>query len=191
MATNRQFCRFNKGESTSTGKIDRSGLTTRVIPDGGFCLSSFLVLSDSTRSGTVLMGHLDPLALWDHIGALDDKRIEINRKGWMLPSCHLMLFESPLDAATRVAREQLGIDHDLKLSGPTVVSEIWTPKRFPDLEHHWDIEFIYKGILKMEILNAQHAWVDLQFLDPSKIEKSSIARSHEDILVSAGFKLAE
>src|SRR5206468_4725043 len=65
---------------------------------------------------------------WDHIGALDPSRVEAHSHGWMLPSSHLIFRESPDDAARRIAREQLELP-DLALTGPTVVSEVYTPKR--------------------------------------------------------------
>jgi ADP-ribose pyrophosphatase YjhB (NUDIX family) len=189
MATNRQFCRFNKGRSTATGEMDRSNVTTKEIPDGGLCLSSFLVLSENSDPKSVLLGHMDPKGPWDHIGALDQSRAEIHSKGWMLPSCHLMIHESPQEAASRIAREQLGISKDLKLKDPKVVSEVYTPKRFPDLSQHWDLEFIFLGSIDEKELGKTGAWLDLKFLNPSSVERSSIARSHEDILESAGFKI--
>lgn len=189
MVTNRQFCRFNKGLSTVTGEMDQSTVTTKEIPEGGLCLSSFLVMSESSKPNSVLMGHLNPDAPWDHIGALDESRVRIHSQGWMLPSSHLMIHESPKEAALRVAREQLGLK-DLKFSEPKVVSEVYSPKRFQNLASHWDIEFIFSGSLDKGRLGKVSAWKDLQFVNPSTIERSSIARSHEDILESAGFSIS-
>jgi len=90
MPTDRKFCRF--------ASADRP-LQTREIPEGGICLSAFVVLSESGHRDRVLMGHLDPSAGWDHIGALDPERAALNSKGWMLPSSHLILGESPQAAA--------------------------------------------------------------------------------------------
>lgn len=168
--------------------MDKSTLTTGEIPDGGLCLSSFLVINESSNANTVLMGHLNPKAPWDHIGALDESRIRVHSKGWMLPSSHLMIHESPQEAASRVAREQLEIEN-LKLSDPRVVSEVYSPKRFPSLAAHWDIEFIFSASLDQSRLGKPSAWIDLEFVNPSKIERSSIARSHDDILESAGYSI--
>ena len=108
MATDRLFCRFNRGRSTTTGKFDETPVTLREIPLGGLCLSAFLVLRD--EHDRFLMGKIDPDAPWDHLGALDRRRIEEHRKGWMLPSSHLIVHESPKDAAMRIAKEQLELD---------------------------------------------------------------------------------
>src|SRR5206468_1102920 len=59
MPTDRKFCRF--------APTDRP-LQTREIPEGGICLSAFVVLSESGHRDRILMGHLDPSAGWDHIG---------------------------------------------------------------------------------------------------------------------------
>ena len=133
------------------------------------------------------MGHLNPKAPWDHIGALDEKRIQAHSKGWMLPSCHLMIGESPQDAAERIACEQLDL-RNLKLSEPKVVSETGASKLFPNLSNHWDIEFIFIGKIQRNELDRLNAWIDLEFIRPSLTERSSIARSHEDILESSGFR---
>ncbi len=189
MTTNRQFCRFNRGQSTTTGGRDESNVTTKEIPEGGLCLSSFLIVTEETDPKKVLMGHLSPKAEWDHIGALDQNRVQIHSKGWMLPSSHLIIHESPKDAATRVAREQLNLE-DLKLSEPKVVSEVYAPKRFQNLAKHWDIEFIFFAVADEKSLGKPNAWTDLQFIDPSTTTRSEFARSHEDVLESAGFLIA-
>jgi len=100
MATERKFSRFNP--------VARA-MTTHEIPESGFCLSAFLVIGESGHPENILMGHLDPAAPWDHVGALDPERAEANSKGWMLPSSHLMIGESPQAAAERILKEQLGL----------------------------------------------------------------------------------
>jgi ADP-ribose pyrophosphatase YjhB (NUDIX family) len=130
------------------------------------------------------MGHLNPKAPWDHIGALDASRVEVHSKGWMLPSSHLLVHESPQEAAKRIIREQLEID--LRVSGPDVVSETYTPRRFPDLPRHWDIEFIFKGKTSQDRITKPFAWSELAFVNLDSTNKTEIARSHEDILEYAG-----
>jgi ADP-ribose pyrophosphatase YjhB (NUDIX family) len=147
------------------------------VPDGGLCLSSFLVISRSGRQNHVLMGILDPKAPWERIGALDSKRAELNSRGWMLPSSHLLLHESPQEAASRIAREQLEIE-GLRLQGPLVFSEVYGPKK------HWDIEFVFLG--EMDQPPKASAWSRLEFVDTSTLRRPDFARSHEDILEHVG-----
>jgi ADP-ribose pyrophosphatase YjhB (NUDIX family) len=162
-------------------------MSLREIPLGGICLSTFLVIRD--KSGRVLMGKIDPAAPWDHLGALDTPRIELYRNGWMLPSSHLIVRESPQDGASRIAKEQLEIV-DLSISEPKVVSEVYPPRAFPDLDEHWDLEFIFFAQTEEENLPSKtKAFKELRLLDPTALGRSDVARSHEDILHSAGIEL--
>jgi len=179
VTTERQFCRFNPHGDMP--------LSTREVPEGGLCLSSFVVLTERGHADHVLMGHLDPAAPWDHIGALDPNRAQTNSRGWMLPSSHLILRESPQEAARRILREQLGLEH-LSLSDATVASETYPSARKPDLMH-WDLEFLFRGELAVDAVPKPAAWKDLRFVDLARTTKQEIARSHEDILASAGLRV--
>ncbi len=181
MTTDRRFCRFNRDPDTATFSITE-------IPPEGLCLSAFVVLNSEENPSAVLMGHMNPAAAWDHIGALDRKRVEIHRNGWMLPSSHFIFRESPEEAARRILREQLELSA-IPLEGPRVVSEVYAPKRFPEKSQHWDLEFLFRGKLSEENVPISKAWTDLRFIDTHKVPKSDIARTHEDILASAGFPL--
>jgi ADP-ribose pyrophosphatase YjhB (NUDIX family) len=178
MVTDRKFTRLNREPETTAFSMPE-------VPEGGLCLSAFVVITDPQNPNSVLMGHLNPKAPWDHIGALDASRVKVHSKGWMLPSSHLMLHESPQEAAKRILKEQLGISA-LKLNGPQVVSEVYTPKRFPNLPKHWDIEFIFTGKIRKDQVPKPVAWTTLAFVNLDQAKKSDIARSHEDILESAG-----
>jgi len=187
MVTDRQFCRFNRGKSTTTGNIDGSPMSLKEIPLGGLCLSVFLIIRD--EDGGVLMGKIDPEARWDNLGALDPKRIELHRNGWMLPSSHLIVHESPQSAAMRISKEQLELD-DLVLTDPKVVSEVYPPKYFPELNEHWDIEFIFSSFLpKEKIPSRTIAFREIKMIYPKMTKRSEISRSHEDVLASAGIVL--
>lgn len=182
MTTDRQFCRFVRARP----ELENNAVYTTNIPEGGLCLSSFLLITEG-ESRRVLMGHLNPKARWDHVGALDIARVEAHSKGWMLPSSHLMVYESPQEAARRVLREQLGMQQ-LELSEPVVVSEVGTPKRFPDLPRHWDFEFIFRGRMAEGSSPKHEAWSELRFIDLTRTSRQDIARSHDEILENAGFR---
>ena len=170
MTTDRKFTRFNPADRP---------MTTREIPEGGICLSAFLVIGEKGHPDRILMGHLNPSAPWDHIGALDPERAEVNSKGWMLPSTHLMLNESPQAAGERVLKEQLGLPAASQaLDGPYVFSEVYGSK------NHWDIHFVFLGERDQV---AQHpAWLDLAFIEVNDTPREQIARYHEDILALVG-----
>lgn len=177
MTTDRTFCRFYKPADTPFGMSEP--------PAAGLCLSAFLVVSDRGHKDRVLMGHLDPAAPWDHIGALDPSRTAVHSRGWMLPASHLIVRESPQAAARRIAREQLELP-DLVVGEPQVVSEVYPPRRFPEKGDHWDLEFIFRGELDAAAVPRAAAWTELRFVDLASTPRSAIARSHEDILASAG-----
>lgn len=154
-------------------------MQTREIPEGGMCLSTFLVLNATGHEERVLMGRLDPAQPWDHIGALDRERAQANSNGWMLPSSHLLIGESPTAAAERILKEQLGLPSGSQsLSGPLVFSEVYGPK------NHWDLEFVFLGA-RDQI--AQHpVWTELRFVDVNETPRDQFARYHEDILAHVG-----
>jgi hypothetical protein len=137
----------------------------------------------------VLVGKIDPAGPWDHIGALDPRRVELNSAGWMLPSSHLLYYESPAQAAIRVLEDQLGISR-LSLTGPTVVSEKYTPRRHPERGDHWDLEFLYRGEAPPSWRPAHPAWRELRFIDPGATPRAEFTRSHDEVLELAGFGIA-
>lgn len=164
MATSRQFAHF---------KRDVAPPRMKVIPEGGFCISTFVILSKIGSPQLVLMGHINKKAPWDHIGALDPERVERHSKGWMLPSSALILGESPQQAAERILKEQLGLTGQ-PLDDPLVFSEVYGPM------NHWDLEFLYLGQRRDAPSSA--AWSELGFVDLTKTRKEDMARGHEDIL---------
>lgn len=183
MTTDRRFCRFSKSAET-----DAFGMPE--VPAGGFCISAFVMLSPADDRARVLLGHLNPDAPWDHLGALDPGRVEAHRHGWMIPSSHLMVRESPDAAAQRILAEQLQLPA-MPLDGPKVVSEVSTPRRFPEAKGHWDLEFLYRGTTTERIPPSSVAWTELKFVDLRRTSTRDIARSHEDVLLSAGFRMLD
>jgi len=151
------------------------------IPEGGFCISAFLIISKAKSPKHVLAGRINKEAPWDHLGALDRERVERHSKGWMLPSSALMLGESPKEAAERILKEQLGVA-DQPLGGIFVFSEVYGPMR------HWDLEFIFQG--ERANTPANEAWRELTFIDLSKTRREDIVRGHEDILAHVGKRMA-
>ena len=164
MPSDRLFTRFST--TSAPPRIDQ-------IPEGGFCLSSFLIISKTGRPNELLLGKLDPNGPWERIGGLDKDRAERNSKGWMLPSSHILFGESPQDAARRILDEQLGLP-DQKLQGPMVFSEVYGPK------NHWDLEFVFLG--ERDQIAQHPAWAELAFVEVNETPRDQIARYHEDIL---------
>jgi ADP-ribose pyrophosphatase YjhB (NUDIX family) len=176
----RRFTRLAEGRSTEDGYWS--------LPPDGLCLSSFLLLSPPGARSKVLVGRIDPKASWAEIGALNPTRIQLNSAGWMLPSCHLLYFESPHDAALRVLREQLGLD-PIVLEGPQIFSERYRPPRHPERGEHWDLEFVYRGEVPAGWAPAHPAWRELRFVEPSLTARTEFTRSHDEVLELAGFSI--
>jgi len=167
VTTDRRFAAFSKAAIPPRLKK---------IPEGGMCISAFVIVSKKGEKGNVLMGRINPSANWDHIGALDTKRAVRVSSGWMLPSSHLMLGETPEGAARRILREQLGI-RNMKLQGPLPFADT------SGLENHWDIGIIFLG--ESETTPKNPAWRELSFVDPSVVNKE-VVRSQLDVLAYAG-----
>lgn len=180
MATSRVFCRFARGSENTLGVRD--------VPVDGFCISTFLVISTPANPESVLMGKIDPSGPWDHLGAMFPELVLVASKGWILPSSHLLLFESPDASAKRILTEQVGAE-DVRLSQPKVFSEVYNQK---GRENHWDIQFVYQGKLAPDSLaDMGGVWKELRFLDVSTLSRAELARSNGDILVRVGLNPRE
>jgi ADP-ribose pyrophosphatase YjhB (NUDIX family) len=167
MATDRNFAAFSKKAVPPRMKK---------MPEGGMCISAFVIISKRDEPESVLMGKLDKTGSWDHIGALDSKRVERLSSGWMLPSSHLILYETPEGAARRILREQLNI-RGLKLDGPLTFADTSGP------ENHWDIGFIYWGT--RETPPSSPVWRELRFVKPNELRNEEVVRSQIDVLAYA------
>jgi ADP-ribose pyrophosphatase YjhB (NUDIX family) len=179
MTTERRFCRFTRGSAP---------YSIHEIPRDGFCLSSFVLLSPAGRPKQVLLGRLNPSAPWDHLGGLGPDRVEAHRHGWTIPASQLIFGESPDTAAARILREQLpGVT--ARLGPPRIVSEVYSARRFPETREHWDLEFLYRGEVERDVPGPLAPWQELRFVDPEACPRAEFARSHEEVLESAGFRV--
>jgi ADP-ribose pyrophosphatase YjhB (NUDIX family) len=155
------------------------------VPDNGMCLSVFLVLEAPGRPGTVLAGKVDPSGPWWEVGAVDPKRVAMIGERWMLPSCQLIVFESPADAAVRILKEQLG-SAPLPLEGPAVFSDPSPRPASPGKDLHWDIHFVYRGRWTARTLPHTRVWKRLDFVDVAQTPRSEFARDQGDVLELVG-----
>jgi ADP-ribose pyrophosphatase YjhB (NUDIX family) len=156
------------------------------IPEGGMCLSAFLAVWKGDIHH-VLLGKVNSDFDWVRIGALDRQSASRISSRWMLPSSHLLLYESPTDAAKRILMEQLGLD-DRKLKGPLVFSEVYDAPKY-EIKNHWDMEFVFTKEIDeedTESIQTHLAWSSLEFQDVRKLEDKDFARNHQDILSEIG-----
>ncbi len=179
----RRFTRFRRGPlPANSGAFE--------LPDDGFCLSVFLVLESPRAPGSVLMGKLDPAAPWWEIGALDPKRLGNVGDRWMLPSCQLLLFESPIVAARRILKEQLD-SGEIPLQGPQTFSDPATRPGSGTQDPHWDFHFVYRGRWPSETPPRARPWKRLEFVDVSRTARAEIARQQGDVLELVGLQPRE
>jgi hypothetical protein len=183
MTTSRRFCRFSDSPATAAFSVTE-------IPRDGLCLSTFVILRAQENPHAVLMGHMNPAAPWDDLGALDPDRVEAHRHGWMLPSSHLIYFESPDDSAQRIVREQLDLSPQ-RFASPVVMSDSYAPRRHPGATHHWDLGFLYQGSIPSRPVPHAAAWEELAFVDTNTVHLAEIARSHEDVLRLVGLPIKD
>jgi NUDIX domain len=183
MPTERRFCRFTRSAE---------GHPFGLLWDqpGGFCLSTFLILSPEGRPSSVLVGRINPTGPWDHLEGLDAERIDAHRRGWHLPASHLLLRETPDQSARRILDEMLG-GATPALQPARVVSEVYTPRRFPETHNHWDISFLYRGTWQGAAPSLPSVWTDLQFVDLDAVQRSDFARSHDEVLEHVGLALPQ
>lgn len=155
------------------------------LPEGGMCLSAFLILWKNNRRN-VLLGKVNKDYDWIPIGALDEESAQRASNRWMLPSSHLLLYESPRSGAKRILKEQLGLENQ-ELDGPIVFSEVYDAPKL-DIKDHWDMEFVFTSEVKGDLPPNHEPWSRLEFVDVSTLKDSDFTRSHQDILVEAGFR---
>lgn len=158
------------------------------MPPDGLCLSAFVVVAAADAPTRVLLGRVNPVADWGHLGALDPERLVAWKDRWMLPSSHLIQLEAPAEAAQRIVREMTPLSIP-DLAGPIVTSEVYPSARRPGTGHHWDLGFLFRGTASESALRPHPAWTELRFVETRDLTSAEMARSHEDILAFAGVPL--
>ena len=171
----RRFCRF-RTEGDSAALVSS-------LPASGVCLSAYVLLRSAAGARRVIAGKIDLKADWARIGALSMARAERVAEGWMLPSCHLEIFESPSAAADRILSEQLGLT-GIELAGPRVYSESWGGD--PAGDPHWDVQFVFEGLWPEGRPRSAAPWRALELVDLDRTPASAFVRGHADILALAG-----
>ncbi len=179
VAPGRRFARLSATADGRSG--DRSP-----VPRSGLCLSAFVVVRPNGVGGLALLGKVRPEADWGRIGALDAERVGRMASLWMLPSSHLILYESPEEAARRIVREQLGAELP-DLAAPVVISELSARSDAPD-DPHWDLGFVFEGRWPSTRFPASPAFSELAFVDVARTRRSEIGRGHADVLDRVGLR---
>ena len=159
------------------------------VPRGGVCLSSFVVV----RSGRkVLVGKMAKPEIWIErffVGEEFAPTYYTSGK-YLLPARHLAWYESPLDAAEGVIRDQLMLNLPKKsIHLMQVQSHLRGNIDSAEQPPHWDICFVYDVKVPARIPPKLHTppWFnDLHFVPLSSISVDDFTRGHGDILAEAG-----
>ncbi len=160
------------------------------VPEGGLCLSAFLILTAASTPEKVLLGRPNAQAPWESMATLEPSHLATIGKRWILPASHLQEFESPAAAGQRIAVEQLAWSRPV-LTGPEVFSETYPSAIDPEAGTHWDVHFIFRGQWPEGAAELPEAWSELALLDPRTLARRDVARGHADILSLAGFAVRE
>ena len=152
------------------------------VPEGGACISSFIV---AEKEGKVLVGKMKNPDIWAAkflVGANFATKYAASGK-WLLPASHLKFGESPDECAKRVLKEQL-------LAGaPTctlegIQSHISGDPN--DVENsHWDLCVIYK-VSVPEPIRVPEWFSELRYVSVKDLKTGDFTRGHGDILEQLG-----
>ncbi len=173
---------------TRLGQEADPGRLVFQVPSEGLCLSTFLVLRPRGHPDRALLGHIDPKAPWGELGAADAGRIGPWSKGWMLPSSQLIFYETPADAARRIAREQLGLSIG-DLPTAALMSDAYERNASAG-DKHWDIGFVYVLDGQPEAPPRHSAWTDLRYIEVAREPPTAFVRYQEDVLRLVGMPCA-
>jgi len=154
-------------------------------PEAGVCLSAFLV---ARRGNSILIGRPHAHNAWPEKGGYPKwQASELERQGvWLLPATHLLIGESPDQAAKRIAREWAGLKGATRF---VMVQSHLRPIRLwnPRLKgNHWDICFVYE-LRPRGPIHFGPWWSEMRFTPISAIRNIRFGRGHRDVLKEAGY----
>ena len=159
------------------------------VPPGGVCLSSFVLVRSG---GNVLVGKMAKPEVWIDRFFVGEKFAPdyVASGKYLLPARHLAWYESPLEAAESVIRDQAKLlipRRGLRLL--EVQSHVRGDVNSSEQPPHWDICFLYE--MRVPARTARQLKVppwfkDFHFAPLSSLLVSDFTRGHGDILQEAG-----
>jgi hypothetical protein len=161
----------------------------RNVPPGGVCLSSFVLVRNG---GMVLVGKMAKPEVWvDRFFVGEKFAPEYVASGkYLLPARHLAWYESPLEAAEGILRDQVRLRTPRKaIHLVEVQSHVRGDVNNMEQPPHWDICFVYEVRVPARAIRRLKAppWFkDLRFVPLSSLSVDDFARGHGDILQEAG-----
>jgi len=158
------------------------------VTPGGTCLSSFVVVSDGPK---ILVGKMTQPEVWVERFFVGSDRAPVYAKSekYLLPARHLAWYESPLEAAESVIKDQLLLKVPRnKIRFIEVQSHVRGDLESKAEPPHWDICFVYGvGLSKDQAKKLRPiAWFeDLGFKPRSGLTADDFTRGHGDVLEEA------
>ena len=152
-------------------------------PPASVCLSSFVAVRNCKA---ILAGRMDRLDIWldrFYVSPTNGPTFLASGK-LLLPASHLLWYESPLNAAERVLKEQALLEVPKeKLKLVDAQSHLRPSARDPSIPH-WDICFVYSVELPGGELKQPEWFKDFGF--KSNLKADDFTRGHGDVLEEAG-----
>ena len=159
------------------------------VPPGGVCLSSFVLVRSG---GNVLVGKMVRPDIWIDRFFVGERFAPdyVASDKYLLPARHLAWYESPLEAAESVIRDQAKLR--ISMGGLHLVdvqSHVRGDVNSSEQPPHWDICFLYET--RVPTKTARHLktppWFkDFHFAPLSSLQVSDFTRGHGDVLQEAG-----
>jgi hypothetical protein len=159
------------------------------VPPGGTCLSSFVVVSNGRG---ILVGKMARPEIWIERFLVGPKFAPVyaGSDKYVLPARHLHWYESPLDAAHSILRDQVGLSVPRgKIALVDAQSHVSGDIENEDEPPHWDICFLYRAQIsgKMGVNLARPEWFsELVFRPLGSLGRDDFTRGHGDVLDTAG-----
>jgi len=159
------------------------------VPPGGTCLSSFVVVSNGRN---ILVGKMARPEIWVQRFLVGPTFAPVYAGSgkYVLPARHLHWYESPLEAALGVMRDQVGLDIPAsKISLVDVQSHVSGDINDEEEPPHWDICFLYRTQVsnkQAETLKRPEWFSELAFKPLRSLKQDHFTRGHGDVLKGAG-----
>lgn len=158
------------------------------VPPGGVCLSSFVVVSSGPK---ILVGKMVKPDIWIERFFVGPKWADVYSKSgkYLLPARHLAWYESPMEAAEDILKEQLLLKVPMnKIELIDVQSHVSGDVDDKNEPPHWDICFVYGVELppgQARNVKSIEWFEDLGFKPRSGLTPEHFTRGHGDVLEKA------
>jgi ADP-ribose pyrophosphatase YjhB (NUDIX family) len=159
------------------------------VPPGGTCLSSFIAITNGRK---ILVGKMGRPEIWVERFLVGPSRAPVYAGSgkYVLPARHLHWYESPLEAARSIVKEQTGLAIPAsRISLVGVQSHVSGDVNNEKEPPHWDLCFLYGARVPDRVASklARPEWFsELAFKPLASLKPEDFTRGHGDVLEAAG-----